>query len=205
MPTLLRIDCSPRIAQSHSRRLADFIESKWTASNPGGHVLYRDLAKSEIPHISNETISAFHSRPEEMPLALKEASALSDELIKELKKADEILISSPLYNLSNPSVLKAYIDQIVRSEHTFTLKPDGSYEGLLEGRRVYLALVMGAHYTQASHRPPDFQQAYLKAILSFIGLEVSGVFSLEGTADPAALKRNLPAIHQQITNKFLSL
>lgn len=205
MSTLLRIDCSPRIAPSHSRRLADFIESKWIANHPEGHIQYRDLAKSEIPHISNETISAFQSQPEGMTLALKDASALSDELVKELKSADEILISSPLYNLSSPSVLKAYIDQVVRSGHTFTVKPDGSYEGLLKGRRVYLALVMGAHYTQASHRPSDFQQAYLKAILSVIGLEVSRVFSLEGTADPAALKHNLPAIQQQITNEFSSL
>ncbi|MCE7996231.1 MAG: FMN-dependent NADH-azoreductase [Roseivirga sp.] len=205
MPSLLRIDCSPRVTQSHSRRLADFIESQWTAKHPDGQIIYRDLAKSDIPHISNETISGFHSRQDEMTWALKEATSLSDELIKELKSADELLISSPLYNLSCPSVLKAYIDQIVRSGHTFRLRPDGNYEGLLKGKNAYLALVMGAHYTQEAHRPPDFQQAYLRAILGFIGLEVSSVFSLEGTADPSALKQNLPTIHNQITQQFSTL
>lgn len=202
MPTLLRIDCSPRTKQSHSRRLADFIESKWLELYPRASVVYRDLIKTHVPHISNDTITGFHTPSSEMTLALKEATALSDELISEVKQADEIIISSPLYNLSTPSVLKAYIDQIVRSGHTFRVRTDGSYEGLLKGRKVHLALVMGANYTNDSHRLPDFQQSHLKAILNLIGLEIANVFSLEGTADYKALERNLPLIHNQIVKEF---
>lgn len=205
MPTLLRIDCSPRTKKSHSRRLADFIESKWLELYPRSTVLYRDLLKTNIPHISNDTIAGFHTPSSEMTLILKEATALSDELISEFKQADEIIISSPLYNLSTPSVLKAYIDQIVRSGHTFEVKADGSYEGLLKGRKVHLALVMGANYTDDSYRLPDFQQAHLKAILGLIGLEVTNVFSLEGTADYKVLKKNLPTVHNQIITEFSAL
>ncbi len=198
MPTLLRIDCSPRLEQSHSRQLADFIESRWKTLHPDGHVIYRDLAWKPVPHLSNETIAGFQCSPENMTDQLKAATAVSDELIAELKNATEVIISSPLYNLSTPSVLKAYIDQIVRSGHTFAVRDDGSYQGLLAGRKVHLALVMGA----SSTRFPDFQQNYLKAVLNIIGLEVANVFRLEDTSNPEAVTKNLPLIHHQITKQF---
>lgn len=198
MPTLLRIDCSPRLRQSHSRQLADLIESRWKVLYPTARVIYRDLAKRPVPHLNNEAIAGFQSHPENMTDELKSATAISDELICELKNASEIIISSPLYNLSTPSVLKAYIDQIVRSEHTFSVRNDGSYQGLLTDRKVHLALAMGA----SSNSVPDFQQSYLKAILSMIGLEVENVFSLEDTINPETLRKNLSLVQHQIQNQL---
>ena len=202
MTRLLRIDASARTVGSHSRRLADFVEASWRAQNPNGKVVYRDLVKTPIPHIQNETILGFYTPASDMTLPLKMATALSDELITELKSCDEILISSPLYNLSIPSNLKAYIDQIVRVGHTFQVTEEGQYYGLLKGKKAYLALVKGANYSGTPMEAYDFQQPYLKAILSYLGIELTEVFCLEGTSHPESLELNMPKILTQIKNRF---
>ncbi|MEX0360710.1 MAG: FMN-dependent NADH-azoreductase, partial [Allomuricauda sp.] len=108
MKTLLRIDCSARKLGSHSRELADYFEARWKQSNPDGRVVHRDLTREQLPHIQNNTIEGFHVSPDKADVHQKNAVALSDRLISELKKADEVVVSSPLYNLNVPSNLKAY-------------------------------------------------------------------------------------------------
>lgn len=134
MKTLLRIDSSSRFAGSHSRQLADSIETAWRSTHPGAKVIFRDLVATHIPHICEDTIEGFHTPEHTQDNRLKEATALSNLLISELKEADEILISSPLYNLCTPSRLKAWIDQVVRFGHTFTVDENGGYRGLLAGK-----------------------------------------------------------------------
>jgi FMN-dependent NADH-azoreductase len=56
---------------------------------------------------------------------------VSDDLVAELKAADYIVISTPLYNFNVPAILKAYIDHIVRVGVTFTM----NYEGCSRARR----------------------------------------------------------------------
>lgn len=202
MTTLLRIDASSRTEGSHSRSLADFAEARWKERNPNGKVIYRDLVKTAIPHIHNDTIAGFYTPADTMTLALKEATALSDELIAELKSADQILISSPLYNLSVPSNLKAWIDQVTRVGHTFGITEEGAYYGLLKGKKAYLALVKGGSYAGTPMEAYDFQGPYLRSILQHMGIEVTEVFSLEGSSEAKALTHNLPIIHDQIAKTF---
>jgi len=118
MKTLLRIDASARTIGSHSRMIADYCQDKWEETHPQGKIIRRDLASEPIPHLSDDMIEAFqkagrHPSP---------ATGLSDSLIQELKAADHLLISSPLYNLTLPSTLKAYFDYVVRSEVTFSMQ-----------------------------------------------------------------------------------
>jgi len=181
MKKLLILDCSSRISGSHSRELADYFEKKWTITNPDGIVIRRDLAKHQIPHIQNNTIEGFYTPDEHTTPESKKATALSDELITELKSADEILISSPLYNANIPSSLKAYLDQIVRIGHTFSINENGYY-GLLENKMAYLITVKGGVYKGTPMERYDFQKPYLQAILGHMGIKTKKVFSLEGTS-----------------------
>ncbi len=202
MKTLLRIDTSSRTQGSHSRKLADYLEAKWKVLYPSGKVIYRDLVTSVIPHIHNTTIEGFYTPKECMSEETLQSTALSDELIKELSDADEILISSPLYNLNIPSNLKAYIDHVVRINHTFGIREDGSYYGLLRNKNAYLALVKGGTYTGTPMEAYDFQEPYLKAILHHIGIVVKNTFSLEGTSETNILQNNIINIHKQIETIF---
>ncbi|MDN5203643.1 NAD(P)H-dependent oxidoreductase [Fulvivirgaceae bacterium BMA10] len=202
MKTLLRIDSSSRIEGSHSRKLADYVEAKWRAFHPDGHVVYRDLVKHHIPHIPNNTIEGFYTPKEKITDLVLKATAISDELIAELKQADELLISSPLYNLNIPSNLKAYIDHVTRIGHTFGMNSDGSYFGLLNGKTAYLATVKGGKYAGTPMAAYDFQEPYLKAILHHMGITVKSIFSLEGTAQAGSMEQNLFQVHQQIDTIF---
>ena len=202
MKQLLRIDCSARIEGSHSRTLADYFEDQWKEENPDAKVIYRDLVKQPLPHIQNSTIEGFYTPVDHMSQELKKATKLSDELIKELKSATEILISSPLYNLNIPSNLKAYLDQVVRIGHTFNIDENGNYYGLLENKKAYLITVKGGVYKNTFMEQFDFQEPYLKVILEHMGIKTQELYSLEGTTDRNVLEQNKLKLQNTIYQSF---
>lgn len=201
MKTLLRIDSSSRIKGSHSRALADYVEKRWREENPEGKVISRDLVDSQLPHIHNSTIVGFYTPLENWSEDATKATALSDMLIAELKAADELLISSPLYNLNIPSNLKAYFDQVVRIGHTFNIDQEGYY-GLLENKIAYVVTVKGGVYKDTFMEQYDFQEPYLKAILGHMGIKQTHLFSLEGTTDSDTLEQNKKKVHELIDESF---
>ncbi|MDN5215385.1 NAD(P)H-dependent oxidoreductase [Fulvivirgaceae bacterium BMA12] len=201
MKTLLRIDTSSRVAGSHSRMLADYFEGLWMRDHPEGKVINRDLVKQQVPHIPNRTIEGFYTPKENVTSATLQATALSDELISELKSADELLISSPLYNLNIPSNLKAYIDHVTRIGHTFGINENGYY-GLLTNKKAYVITVKGGIYRGTIMEQFDFQEPYLYAILGQMGIKVEKLFSLEGTSDEKVRAENQKEIYKSIDEIF---
>ena len=201
MKKLLRIDCSSRINGSHSRDLADYFEKNWIIANPDGIVIRRDLAKEQLPHIQNKTIEGFYTPKEYSTPETKEATALSDKLIAELKSVDEILIDSPLYNLNVPSNLKAYLDQIVRIGHTFNINESGYY-GLLENKIAYIIMAKGSVYKGTPMEKYDFQEPYLRVILGHMGIKTQKIFSLEGANESKLREYNKLALQKCIVESF---
>ncbi|MEM8613855.1 MAG: NAD(P)H-dependent oxidoreductase [Cyanobacteria bacterium P01_H01_bin.105] len=189
MKTLLRIDASTRINGSHTRVLTDYFQTQWLSHHPKNRVIHRCLASEPIPHIANETIHAFHHA--DQPSSDR---TLSDTLIDELKRADHLLIGSPLYNLTLPSTLKAYFDHIVRAGLTFEVR-QGTYRGLLNNKAATLITARGSK----SSPTDDFQTAYLRKILAFIGIDSVDVVALEGMAlDQQTKEKALSCAKQQI-------
>lgn len=130
MTRILRIDSSARPVSggSRSRELADSIVARLRSKNPGAELVTRDLVATPLPHISNETITGFYTPPEQLTADLNNALALSNTLISELRSADAVVISAPVYNFSIPSALKAWIDQITRINETFAYE-NGQHRG----------------------------------------------------------------------------
>ncbi|MGB1092938.1 MAG: FMN-dependent NADH-azoreductase [Oceanobacter sp.] len=183
MPSILRIDTSPRVADSHSRAIADLVEKAFMSGDSAYKVTRRDLASMEIPALSQAAITGFFSPKDGLSEELQQATALSDELIAELQGADTLLISAPLYNFGAPSSLKAWIDQIVRVNETFSF--DGSsFGGLVRAKRAILALSYGAqgYAPGAEMSAANFLEPYLAFVLKFLGVEDVQVFRIEGTS-----------------------
>lgn len=176
MKTLLRIDASSQTTQSHSRALADHYEAKWRDVHPDGAVITRDLMKEPIPHMDEATIAVLYAggSPGEGPVPA--GIAWSDRLIEELKKADDVIVSSALYNFGMPSALKAWIDHIVRFGSTLGAGERGPV-GLLSGKRACFLTARGGN----PDRSPDYQYPVLKAVFNYIGIEKTDWISLEGT------------------------
>lgn len=176
MRTLLRLDASSQTAQSHSRALADYYEARWKQHHPEGKVITRDLVREPIPHLDEPTIATFYAGGKTPEGVIPTGIALSTQLINELKAADDIVVSSAVYNFGMPSALKAWIDHIVRFGHTIAFGEKGP-AGLLSGKHACFLTARGGN----ADRSPDFQYPVLQAVFTYIGIRQTTWISLEGT------------------------
>jgi FMN-dependent NADH-azoreductase len=167
MASLLKIDVSPRFEYSISRALGDKFLAAWQAKNPDGTVVTRDLAKNPLPFVDLGWIIGAFTDPATHGPEAKKSMAVSNELVDELLAADEVVITTPMYNFNVPSALKSWIDHIVRLNRTFS----PSYEGLAKGRKVTIIVASGGHYeTGSGMEGMDFFTPYMKFILGFVGI-----------------------------------
>ena len=104
MGHILVINSSISGDASVSRSLVNDTVEQLVAAHPGAVVTHRDVGSSPIPHLTPETVAGV--RAEAATDAERAASALSDELIAELKAADIIVIGAPMYNFSIASGLR---------------------------------------------------------------------------------------------------
>ena len=205
MTYILRLDSSPRKSDSISRQIADKVEQHLKDLDPELSVKVRDLSCAELPHISNETITGFYTPADAMTAELKAATALSDELIYELKQADTLIISAPMYNFGVPSSLKAWVDQIVRINETFSF--DGSsFAGLVAVKRAVFVLAYGAsgYAPGGAFSAMNFLEPYLNSLASFLGIEEIKTIRIEGTTgDPEALLEAKQSAIEEISELFV--
>ena len=191
MPSLLAIESSPRGDYSVSRKLtAKFIDD-WKTQNSGAKVVVRDLMKTKLPFVDLPWIMGAYTPAEQHSPEMKQALAVSNELIAELMAADHIVIGTSMYNFSIPANLKAYIDHIVRINVTFT----PAYEGLVKGKKLTLILASGGVYTPGSPTETyNVAVSYLKEILGFIGISDISVVLAGGTSAVDMGKATLPQL-----------
>jgi FMN-dependent NADH-azoreductase len=171
MSTLLKIDVSPRGDHSISRKLSQQFAEDWQKAHAGSKIITRDLAKTHLPFVELPWIMAAYTDPTGHNDEQKEALRIGNELIAELKEAEEYVIATPMYNFAVPARLKAFIDHIARAGQTFKANPDGSYTGLLTGKKVTVIIASAGAYTPGSSTEGyDAEKPYLKALLGFLGL-----------------------------------
>ena len=183
MKRILRIDCSARLTGSNSRDLGDYFIQTWLDKYPTDEITVRDLITDPIPHITEAMIEGYYANPQNMDFRLKNATHLSEKLVAELKRADILLINTPMYNFSIPSALKAYIDQIVRINYTFSYD-GGCFSGLVKGKKAFVISTYGTTgYTlSGSMIAYNYLQPYLTTLLNFLGITDVTHFTLEGTS-----------------------
>jgi FMN-dependent NADH-azoreductase len=193
--TLLQINASMHSHNGTSSHLAEEFVRRWTAANPDGHVIVRDLGSEPVPHLTAERFGAFVT-----PIASRDAAQqavvdYSDGLIAEIKAADVLVIGLPMYNFGVPSTLKSYFDHIARAGETFRYTANGPV-GLLGGKKVYVFATRGGTYVGT---PLDTQTSYVRDFLAFIGLRDTQFVYAEGLAISAESKQaGLAAAHTQI-------
>lgn len=169
--TLLRVDSSVRIEGSISRSLTEQYTRQWRELNPGGKVITRDLASPALPLIDQSAIEAFFTPIDSRTAQQSEAIALSDRLVDEILAADTLLIGAPMYNWSVTSPMKSWIDHVIRVGRTIAFGADGPWPtGLLKNKRAIVVIARGGHYLEGRGQDFDFQTAYLKQILNFMGV-----------------------------------
>lgn len=199
MQTLLRIDSSPRLERSFSRRLSEHFTDVWRGAHPEGSVFHRDLARSPLPMVNEDWIAGAFTAPHNRTPAQRDAIAVSDALIEELMAAGTIVIAAPMYNFGIPAALKAWIDQVVRMGRTVA----PTHRGLLEGKRAVILATRGLGYGAGEAREHDDAQVpYLRRILQFMGINEIDAICADHLAGSDAMRelnmqRALLAVEQE--------
>ena len=162
---IYQIDSSARKEGSTSRALAKKLLNK--IKKPNDEVIYRDL-NEEMVFVSGLTESGMNIEEKDQNENHKKMFKLSDQLVKELKESDIIIISAPIYNYGPPATLKAWSDLAARVGETFRFKPNGRREGLLKNKKAYLVITSGGTKINGAE---DFLTPWLKFVLNFFGIE----------------------------------
>jgi len=167
---LLHVDASPRGERSHSRRLGRNFVAAWQKAHPTATVLNRDIGREPPPFLTEAWVEGAFTSPDQHSTAAKEAMAVSNRYVDELLSANEIVITTPIYNLSLPAALKAWIDQVVRAGRTFEVN-NGNFKGLAKAKRAIVIVASGGDYRLTSPSGAyNFLEPYLRAVLGFIGI-----------------------------------
>lgn len=175
---ILQVNASARSEGAVSTRLAGEIVARLVLQHPGAEVLVRDLAQTPHPPLDDAALGALFTPEAERTPEQAARVALDDSLIAEVQAADVLVLGMPMYNLGVPAQFKHWIDAIARARVTFRYTERGP-EGLLTGKKVYVALARGGRYRGTD---ADTQVPYLRAILSFLGMSDIEFIYAEGLA-----------------------
>tara|TARA_B100000427_G_C15396163_1_gene545541 strand:+ start:299 stop:883 length:585 start_codon:yes stop_codon:yes gene_type:complete len=192
---IYQIDSSARKEGSTSRALAKKLLDK--IKSPEDEIIYRDL-NEEMVFVSGLTESGMNIEKKDQTDHHRKMFELSDQLVKELKESDIIIISAPIYNYGPPATLKAWSDLAARVGETFKFKPNGRREGLLKNKKAYLIITSGGTKLNSKE---DFLTPWLKFILNFFGIDKIETIN----ADQMALnyEKSIKDAEKQIDNIIL--
>jgi FMN-dependent NADH-azoreductase len=197
---LLHIDSSILGARSVSRELTGAAVHAWRQANPGGTVVYRDLA-APAGHLSPAAVQALRFGLPPVAEALDEL-ARAEELISEFLAADIVVIGSPMYNFTIPSQLKSWLDVLAQKGRTFKYTETGP-EGLAGGKQVVIVSSRGGIYSTSPSSAMDFQEPYLTAVMKFFGIDRIDIVRAEGVnISPEKRDAAMSAANRQIGELF---
>ena len=189
MSDLLHLEVSPMGDRSISRSISkEFLET-FKAEQPNAKIITHDLDVDPIPHLDGETITAGFMPESARTASMQIKHDYRASLAKEVSEAKHILVSTPMWNYTVPSVLKAWIDQIVITGETH-----------IKGK-VTVIVSQGGSYAEGAPRAGwDWQTGYLKQVFTSLGAsDVEIILSEFGLAGIA------PSLSRFIDNKEASI
>ena len=199
MRRILLVISSPRGAASYSTKVARSLVDKLKADDPGAVVAVRDLAREPLAPIGEDFVTGMMLPAEQRSAPQQAAMALSETLVQELLDADIVVLAAAMINFGLPATLKTWFDHVVRAGLTFRYTEKGA-EGLATGKKVYIVEARGGVYSDGPMRANDFQEPYLKALLSFMGMADIEVVAVEGVAfGPEVVDKALTAAFSRIS------
>ncbi len=174
--TVLRLDSSLFGRQGASSQLNNQLIEHLKSQHENLHVIERDLAAEHLPHFTADFVQALGKAPDERTAEEAARVALADQLIRELREADFVVVGAPMYNFSIPSTLKTWMDYVARAGDTFKYTSTGPV-GLLSDTRVYINASRGG---QHKDQVTDNVVPLLTSFFHLLGLTDVTVIYAEG-------------------------
>ena len=192
---ILQVLSSSRGAASHSTRVANRIVERRRDVDPQAVVVVRDLNRTPQPVLDEAALAALFTPASARTSEQAARVALDDALIAEIQAADVVVLGVPMYNFAVPATLKNWIDAIARAGVTFRYTERGP-EGLLKGKRMYVALARGGKYRDT---PADTQVPYLRTMFAFLGItDVEFVYAEGLSLGAEAEQQAIASAYEQI-------
>lgn len=157
-----------------------------------------DLFEENIPHFGQDLFNAFGKTQNGDQLMELEAKSL--QTMKKFQdaftKADVIVYAFPLWNLTIPSVLKAFFDYVTMSGFTFKYNAQGQIEYLQADKKVIILCARGSVFTGAREAEEMAANLVRNIVKNLHGMEVIDEVIIEG-------HNQLPAQAAQIKEEGL--
>lgn len=196
---ILQLNTSARSTGANSTAVANLITERLNKQYPQAFFKLRDTALDPHPMLDEPALNAMFTPVDQRSNEQQARMALDDALIAEVQASDVIVLGVPMYNFGIPVQLKAWFDAIAKAGVTFRYTDQGP-EGLLKGKKVYVALARGGVYRDT---PNDTQVPYLKLMLGFLGMTDVHFIYAEGFAmGPDAATNAVQEAQQQISALF---
>ncbi|MFJ7728578.1 FMN-dependent NADH-azoreductase [Neobacillus sp. NPDC097160] len=160
-----------------------FIET-YKEVNPNDEIVHIDLYKENIPHLDTDVFSGWgklQSGKEFEELSVEEKAKVGrlNELSEQFISGDKYVFVTPLWNLSFPPIMKAYIDSIAVAGKTFKYTEQGPV-GLLTDKKALHIQARGGIYSEGPAAEVEMGHRYLNVIMNFFGVpSFEGLF-IEG-------------------------
>ena len=171
MATVLYIKANPKSnAASVTFQMSEAFVEQYRRHHPEDQVITLDLYSEGIHFLTAEDLDNMFSGAE---FQVKEYA-------KQFAAADKYIIAAPLWNLSFPAILKAYIDYICFAGISFRYTENGS-EGLLKNKKAAYIVGRGGAYSQPPMADLEMGERYLRALLGFLGITDVVTIACENT------------------------
>ncbi|GFP74545.1 FMN-dependent NADH-azoreductase [Clostridium fungisolvens] len=159
----IKANCKPDEA-SRTFKISDSFIEKYKEINPKDEIITLDLYKEDINFLSAEDLgSVFGPKNEES----KKHPVL--KYAYQFAEADKYVIAEPLWNLSIPAILKAYIDYVSVTGITFRYTEQGPV-GMLQGKKAINIVARGGAYSEGPAADFEMGDRYLRTIFGFFGI-----------------------------------
>lgn len=211
MAKVLFVTANPKpVNQSVSLTVAQEFLQAYRQAAPEDEVQEIDLYKIYLPQIDTDVFSGWGKLQQGQGydgLSVEEKRKIGriSELTEQFVSADKYVFVTPLWNLSMPPVMKAYIDTICIAGKTFKYTADGPV-GLMSGKKAVHIQARGGVYSQGAAQDLEFGDRYLRALLGFLGigpLETVFAEGMDYVPDQAAeIKRRAVDRAREVARQF---
>ncbi len=157
--------------ESRTFKVSDSFIEEYRNDNPNDEIITLDLYKENIDFLRPEDLGEI--------FGAKNEESRNNPILKyayQFAEADKYVISAPMWNLSIPAILKAYIDYVSVTGITFKYTAEGPV-GLLKDKKAVHIVSRGGEYGDA---PYEMGDRYLRTILGFFGIQDIKTIAVEG-------------------------
>lgn len=151
--------------QSTTYQISDAFINEYKKNNPSDEVVTLDLYKENIDFLRLEDLGAMFGP--------KDESSKEHPLLKyayQFLEADKYVVAAPMWNLSVPAILKAYIDYVSISGITFKYTETGAV-GLCNGdRKAVFVASRGGSYSGPVTSNFEMGEKYIRTMFGFFGI-----------------------------------